>query len=53
MRVLNLADEAEPSLGRPHKRASFNAPSIASVPLLAKNTRLNPDHSANFFASGP
>ena len=34
-------------------RASFSAPSIASVPLLVKNTRSMPDHSASFRASGP
>ena len=34
-------------------RASFKAPSIASVPLFVKNTRSRPDHCASFCASGP
>jgi len=38
---------------RPKRRASLSAPSIASVPLLAKNTRSSPDHPASLRASGP
>ncbi len=34
-------------------RASFNAPSTASVPLLVKNTRSMPDQFASLRASGP
>ena len=35
-----------------YARASFSAPSIASVPLFVKKTRSRPDHFASFCASG-
>ncbi len=44
IRVLAVLCVDVASAGWPHSLASFNAPSIASVPLLAKKTRSRPDH---------
>jgi len=42
---------APPRCTRPHLRASLIAPSLASAPVLAKNTRSKPECCVSRFAS--
>ena len=42
-----------PPVAWPAARTSFNAPSIASVPLLEKKARSSPDAVHSFSASKP